>query len=318
MTEIGYALSCEEHGPLDLVRYAQMAEQAGFTFAMISDYFNPWVSQQGNASFVWNVIGGISQVTSKLRLGTGVTCPTFRYHPVIVAQAAATSAAMLPGRFILGLGSGENLNEHITGEHWPPIEIRHEMLEEAVDIIRLLFQGKETSYWGNYFTVEDACLFTLPEQLPPIFIAASGEKAAELAGRLGDGLVSTSPKKEVMDTYNRSGGNGKQKIGQVTVCWAKNESQARQTALKWWPNAATPSTLSEFLPTPAYFEDSLKSVTEDQVAESVTCGPDKKKHLDEIQTYVDAGYDQVYVHQVGPDQEGFFQFYQREILPEFK
>ena len=190
MTEIGYALSSEEHTPGDLVKNARRAEEAGFTFALISDHFHPWIDHQGHSPFVWGVIGGISQATQKLRLGTGVTCPTVRIHPAILSQAAATAAAMMPGRFFFGVGSGENLNEHILGDHWPPADIRLDMLEEAIEIIRRLWQGDQVSYWGNYYVVENARIYTLPEELPPIMVAAVGANAIELAGRLGDGLIS--------------------------------------------------------------------------------------------------------------------------------
>src|SRR5437764_1742725 len=181
MAEIGYALSSEEHPPSNLVRFAQCAEEAGFSFALISDHFHPWLDRQGHSPFVWSVIGAIAQVTERLRLGTGVTCPLMRYHPAIVAQAAATCAAMMPGRFFLGLGSGENLNEHILGEGWPSAPVRQDMLEEAIDIIRLLWQGGEHSFDGTYFTVDHARVYTLPAEPPPLFLAAAGTKSAEMA-----------------------------------------------------------------------------------------------------------------------------------------
>src|SRR5918996_3866961 len=189
--ECGYALSSEEHLPLDLVRYARRAEEAGLPFALVSDHFHPWIDRQGESPFVWSVIGGIAVETETLRLGTGVTCPTIRTHPAIIAQAAATSAAMMPGRFFLGVGTGENLNEHILGDRWPPSDIRREMLEEAVDVMRSLWEGGSQSHYGDYYVVENARLYTLPEEPPPILVAASGPRAAELAGRIGDGFVGT-------------------------------------------------------------------------------------------------------------------------------
>src|SRR5512143_669201 len=196
MTELGYAFSSEEHRPNDLVRYARMAEEAGFTFGLISDHFHPWLDKQGNSPFVWSVLGGIAQVTQRLRVGTGVTCPTIRIHPAIIAQAAATIGAMMPGRFFLGVGTGENLNEHILGDKWPPVEIRQEMLTEAVSVIRLLWKGGMQSHRGTYYVVENARIYTLPDKLPDIYVAAAGPKSAEVAGRIGDGLISTAPKKE--------------------------------------------------------------------------------------------------------------------------
>jgi coenzyme F420-dependent glucose-6-phosphate dehydrogenase len=315
MAEIGYALSSEEHAPNELVRHAAIAEEAGFTFALISDHFHPWIDKQGHSPFVWSVIGGISHATKRLRLGTGVTCPMIRIHPAIIAQAAATSAAMMPGRFFLGVGTGENLNEHILGDKWPPSDIRREMLEEAVDVIRLLWEGGSQSHYGDYYVVENARLYTLPEEPPPILVAASGPRAAELAGRIGDGFIGTSPEKEVLQVFEESGGAGKSRYGQLTVCWAKDEAEARRTAFEYWPTAAVRGELSQELPLPAHFEQASRSVTEDQVAEAIVCGPDPERHVAKIRDYVDAGYDHVYVHQVGPDQEGAIDFYRREVLP---
>src|SRR5919197_3799469 len=187
MPALGYALSSEEHPPNELVRYAGAAEEAGFGFALISDHFHPWIDKQGNSPFVWSVIGAIAHATQRLELGTGVTCPLMRIHPAIVAQAAATAAAMMPGRFFLGVGTGENLNEHILGHHWPPADERREMLEEAVEGIRLLWQGGQQNFRGAHYTVENARLYTLPNQPPPIMVAGAGPESAELAGRIGDG-----------------------------------------------------------------------------------------------------------------------------------
>jgi coenzyme F420-dependent glucose-6-phosphate dehydrogenase len=313
MVELGYALSSEEHTPNDLVRNAARAEEVGFTFALISDHYHPWIDRQGHSPFVWNVIGAIAHATTRLRLGTGVTCPTVRIHPAVVAQAAATSAAMMPGRFFLGVGSGENLNEHIVGEGWPSAPIRLDMLEEAVEVIRLLWQGGEQSYDGTYYTVDHARLYTLPDTPPPLYVAASGTNAAELAKRAGDGLITTSPDKELVQTF----GTQKPRYGQLSVCWAADEASARRTAYEWWPTAAVKGELSQELPLPRHFEQAAKMVREEDVAESVICGPDADKHREGIQKYIDAGYDYVYVHQVGPDQEGFFDFYKREVLPRF-
>jgi len=315
MPEFGYAFSSEEHTPNDLVRHAQLAEEAGFTYGLISDHFHPWVDQQGHSPFVWTVIGGIAHATERFRLGTGVTCPTIRIHPAIIAQAAATAAAMMPGRFFLGVGTGENLNEHILGDRWPPVDVRREMLEEAVAVIRLLWQGGSQSHHGRHYTVETARLYTLPEAPPPIMVAASGPKAADLAGRIGDGLISTGPERELVDAFDRAGGAGKPRYAQITVCWAATEAEARRTAHQMWPNAAIPGELAQELPLPAHFEQAAQLVTEDAIAEAVVCGPDPERHVAELRTYADAGFDHLYVHQIGPDQEGFLNFYQREVLP---
>lgn len=317
MTEIGYALSSEEHGPLDLVNLARRAEETGFTFALISDHYHPWISKQGHSPFVWSVIGGIAQATDNLRLGTGVTCPTFRIHPTIIAQAAATAAAMMPGRFFLGVGTGENLNEHIQGFRWPPHDIRLALLEEAVQIIRLLWRGENTSFWGDFFTVEDAHLFTLPDEEPPIMVAASGDTAAEVAGQIGDGFISTAPQKQLVNTYEEGGGEGPH-IGQLTVCWAESEAAAKETVYEIWPNSALPGELTQELRTVEHFEQAVKIVSKEEATRHIVTGPDPQKHLDGIQKFVDAGYDQVYIHQIGHDQDGFFRFYEKNILPEFQ
>lgn len=315
MTEFGYALSAEEHRPNDLVRYAQRAEEAGFTFALISDHYHPWIDRQGQAPFVWNVIGAIAHATERLQLGTGVTCPTMRIHPAVLAQAAATAADMMPGRFFLGVGTGENLNEHILGERWPGVRERQEMLEEAISILRQLWQGGYQSHAGEYFQVDRARIYTLPDQLPPIMVAASGPQSAELAGRLGDGLISTAPDPEVVETFQGAGGSGKPRYGQLTVCWAEDEARARKTAFEYWPNAAITGQLSQELALPLYFEQTAQLLTEDQVAQSLVLGPDSEQHAQALRSFEQAGFTHVYVHQAGPDQEGFFSFYERDVLP---
>ena len=318
MTEFGYKLCSEEQSPTEVVEYAKRAEQVGLTFGMISDHFHPWIDKQGQASFIWAVIGGIAQVTSRLRVGTGVTCPTVRIHPAIIAQAAATCEAMMPGRFWLGVGSGEALNEHILGHRWPPADTRQQMLEEAVEIIRTLWKGENTDHHGQYYTVENARIYTLPDQPPPIYVAASGPRAAELAGRIGDGLVMTGPNEESMQAFDKAGGKGKPRLAELTVCWAKTEAEAKKTALEYWPNAGLSGELSQELPVPKHFEQATKLVTEDTLAEEIICGPDAEKHAEKAKEYVKAGFTHVWFHQVGPDQEGFFNFYEREVLPKLR
>lgn len=315
MVEIGYALSSEEHGPQDLIRNARRAEESGFRFAAISDHYHPWIDRQGHSPFVWSVIGGIAATTGRLGLGTGVTCPLIRLHPAIVAQAASTAAAMMPGRFFLGVGTGENLNEHILGDRWPSHEERLEMLEEAVGVIRLLWEGGFQSYRGRHFTLDGACIYTLAEPPPPIMVAASGPEAANLAGRIGDGLISAAPKPELVEIFDRAGGVGKARYGMLHVCWAEDYKRARRTALEWWPNSAVKGEIGVELPLPRHFEQAAQMVGEHDIAEAVICGPDRETHLSAIREFSDAGFDHVYIHQVGPDQEGFFQFYEREVIP---
>ena len=312
--DVGYALSSEEHRPLDLVRHAQRAEECGFPFALVSDHYHPWIDRQGQSPFVWAVLGGIARATDRLRVGTGVTCPMIRMHPALVAQAAATAADMLPGRFFLGVGTGENLNEHILGDRWPSASERLEMLEEAVEVMRLLWRGELTTFEGKHYRVEDARVYTLPDEPMEVVVAAAPE-AAELAARIGDGLVSTAPDAEIVDTYVGASGDGP-RYGQLTVCWAETEQEARRTAFEWWPTAALEGPLSQELPLPSHFEEAAAMVSEDDVAERVVCGPDPASHVEGIQKLVDAGFDHVYVHQIGPDQDGFFDFCVREVLPE--
>lgn len=321
MAHIGYALSSEEHHPTALVQQAQRAEAAGFSFALISDHYHPWVSAQGHSPFVWSVIGAIAQATSTLRLGTGVTCPTMRIHPAIIAQAAATAAAMLPERFFLGVGTGENLNEHILGDRWAPFDLRAAMLEEAIEVMRQLWEGETTTFYGRFYRVEDARLFTLPTTPPPVMVAASGPTMAKLAGRLGDGFISTAPKAQLVETFHSASESHKVArpcYGQMTVCWAASEAEAKEIVHKQWPNAGLQGELSQELRTVAHFEQATKMLTQEQTTKEVVCGPDAQAHIAGIQEYIDAGFDHVYIHQIGEDQEGFCRFYAKAVLPHFQ
>jgi coenzyme F420-dependent glucose-6-phosphate dehydrogenase len=314
--ELGYTLSSEEHGPNELVRNASAAEEAGFEFLTISDHFHPWVDAQGQSPFVWSVIGGVAQATERIRLGTAVTCPTIRIHPAIVAQAAATSQAMMEGRFFLGLGTGEELNEHVTGARWPGPHERLEMLEEAIAVLQLLWQGGYRSHYGKHYTVEQARIFTLPDEPPPIAIAAAQPNAAQLAGRLGDAFITTSPDEELRGEFERAGGQGKPCYGQLDVCYAESEQQARKTAHEVWPNSAMGGPLGQELAITSHYEAVAELVSEDDVAEAVTCGPDPERHLEAIREYEQAGFTHVFVHQIGPEQEAFLRFYAEKVLPE--
>jgi coenzyme F420-dependent glucose-6-phosphate dehydrogenase len=312
--ELGYFLSSEEHAPNDMVRNAKAAEDAGFTFAMISDHYHPWLDDQGQSAFVWAVIGAIATATERLELTTAVTCPTMRIHPAIIAQAAATAAAMMPGRFSLGVGTGENLNEHILGAAWPSADVRLEMLEEAIDVIRSLWEGGSTSHRGIHYVVENARIYTLPEELPPILVAAAGPRAARLAASLADGFIGTSPDPKGVRAFADAGGRGP-RYGKVTVCWAEDEAEARRTAHRTWRSASIPGQASQELALPMHFEQVSTLVTEDEVAKSIVCGPDVDRHLEQIKTYVDAEYDHIAVHQVGPDQQGGVRFYRERVMP---
>jgi coenzyme F420-dependent glucose-6-phosphate dehydrogenase len=316
--EFGYKLSSEEQNAPDLIRYARDAEQAGFTFAAISDHFHPWIDRQGQSPFVWSVLGGIAQATEDLYLLTGVTCPTIRTHPAIVAQAAATTAQLLPGRFALGVGSGEHLNEHIFGDQWPPAPKRLEMLEEAVEVIRLLWQGGMKTYRGRYYTVENARIYSLPEEEPPILVAASGEKAVSLAGRIGDGLIAVAPDEDIVSGFRSAGGDGKPLHAEVNVCWARAEKSAKQTAYEWWPVTGIKGQLMQEIALPSHFQQAAQMTNADDVTESVACGPDPEVHIENIRKFTDAGFTHIWIHQIGPDQDGFFEFYSNEVLPKLR
>lgn len=319
MVEIGYKLSCEEHGAPDLVCNARQAEDAGFAFAMISDHYLPWTTRQGESPFVWAVIGGISQVTAELRLLTGVTCPTVRIHPGIIAQAAATAAAMMPGRFALGLGSGEYLNEHVFGDRWPPAPVRIEMLEEAVEVIRRLWRGGVQDYYGSFYTLENAEVFSLPEILPPIYIASEGPISASLAARAGEGFINAGTNaEESLVVFRNSGGGDKPAYMEVSVCWAESEEEGQRTAYEQWPIAANKGELNRVIPTPAHYEQLAAMVTLEDVAGNVPCGPDPEVHIKKIEERVRMGFDHVCVHQIGHQQQEFMEFYREKVLPHFQ
>jgi len=254
MAKLGYAASSEEHSPNCLVEHMVQAEDSGFTFALVSDHFHPWVSAQGQSPFIWAVLGAMAHATKKIHIGTGVTCPIMRIHPAILAQAAATVAAMMEGRFFFGVGTGENLNEHILGDRWAPYDIRKSMFKEAIEVIRKLWEGEVTSHWGDYYTVEDARLYTLPKTLPPIMIAAGGPKSAAMAGKVGDGVIATSPNAEIVKAFCEAGGCDKPRYGQITVCWAVTEAKAVETAHKIWPNAGLKGDSTSDLRTVRHFE----------------------------------------------------------------
>jgi coenzyme F420-dependent glucose-6-phosphate dehydrogenase len=318
MIELGYHLSSEEHPAPDLVGYARRAEEVGFAYAVISDHFHPWTHRQGQSPFVWSVLGAIAQATKRLRLGT-VTAPIRRTPPYLVAHASATASTLLPGRFFLGVGTGENLNEHVTGEWWPTSEIRREMLAEAIEIIRKLWDGSTVEHFGRHFTVDNARLYSRPSEPPPIIVAAMSEEAAEFAGRAGDGMIAVSPSPELVQAFESAGGGGKPRYGQVDVCVAGDEGEARRLAhAQWAAPAAIPARLLAKLRVPADFEAVADLVSEEQVAERIVCGADVERHVARIEEFVEAGFDHVHVHQVGADQETFFRFYEDEVLPRLR
>ncbi|MDQ3506598.1 MAG: TIGR03557 family F420-dependent LLM class oxidoreductase [Actinomycetota bacterium] len=317
MVKVGYFLSSEEWGPNEQIEHAKMAEAAGFSGFWISDHFHPWLAEQGNSPFVWSVIGGLSQATS-LPITTGVTCPTMRIHPAIIAHAAATCAVMTGGRFSLGVGTGENLNEHIFGDAWPSTDTRLEMLEESIEVMRLLREGGVKDHEGKYHVLENAHLYTLPDEPPPILVSGFGPKAVKLAGRVGDGYCGVAPEADLVSLFRSSGGGDKPAHAGTKVCFGEDEAEARKTAHRLWANDGLPGELAQELPTPRHFEQAATLVTEDMISSAVVCGADPERHIENIRQYADAGYDEVYVQQIGAEQKTFFDFYEREVLPEFR
>ena len=311
MAHFGLFLSSEEHGPRQLVTQAQEGEAAGFDRVLISDHFHPWLDRQGESPFVWSVIGGIAATTS-LRVTTGVTCPTVRIHPAVIAHAAATSQLMLGGRFALGVGSGEALNEHILGDHWPPVTERLEMLEESIDVMRKLWSGALTTHHGRHYTVDNARLYSVPDTPPPVLVSAFGPEALQLAAEVGEGLVTVQPDRSFVEGYRSSGGSGPA-VGAVKVCWDPDEARARKQVHSLWPTEGLPGQLNQELPMPSHFEQVASLVTEDMVAEKVACGPDPERHVAAITEYLEAGFDELYINQIGDDLPGFLDFWTKEL-----
>jgi G6PDH family F420-dependent oxidoreductase len=318
MATFGYFLSSEEHPGSALVKAAAQAEKAGFDALWISDHFHPWLDDQGESPFVWTVLGGIAAVTERVKVTTAVTCPIMRIHPAVIAQAAATTAELFgPGRFALGVGSGEALNEHILGDHWPPPEVRLSMLDESVALMRELWKGDMVDHDGDHYVVENARIYTLPSEPPPVLVSGFGPKAIEVAARIGDGFITTSASAEDIATYRQHGGKGITQGG-VKVCWHEDKQQAVKIAHQTWRNSFVPGQLAQELATPTLFEQASELVTEQMVADKVTCGNDVDEHVAALQEYVDAGFDEIYVSQMGPDQEGMIRFYEREVLPRLR
>ncbi len=316
MTSFGYTMMCEQSRPDQLVRDLQVAEDSGFDFSVISDHFNPWLESQGHSGYAWSVLGAAAQATSSIPLMTYVTCPTMRYHPAVVAQKAATMGILSGGRFRLGLGAGENLNEHVVGKRWPAVGVRHEMLAEAVDVITALLDGEHLNHRGKHFDVESARLYDLPDERVPVGIAVSGERSCSLAGRKADLMIATEPKPELGQMYDAAGGAGKPRVGQIAVCYDRSRDAAVQRAheqfrwfgLGWKVNAD--------LPAPSSFEAATQFVTPDQVGEQLPCGPDVAEHVEKIRPFVEAGFTEVALVQIGAEtQAEFCAWAEEELLP---
>jgi G6PDH family F420-dependent oxidoreductase len=315
--KIGYFLSCEEFAPQELIAQARMAEEAGFHGLWISDHYHPWNGEQGQSAFVWAVIGALAQATTRMPVATAVTCPTVRIHPAVVAHAAATAQVMLDGRFSLGVGSGEALNEHVLGGPWPPATERLEMLDEAVAVMRELWTGRLVNHRGTHYRVQQARIYTLPETPPPVLVSGFGSRSVELAGRIGDGYCITMPDADLIGRFRASGGGDKVVQAGTKVCFGPDEDAAVKTVRRLWPNEVLPGELAQVLATPAHFEQASELVTEDMIREAVPCGPDLDRHIAALQEFADAGVDELYVQQIGDGQREFFDVFAREVLPRF-
>ena len=312
MIKLGYKLMAEEHGPADLVRNTRRAEQAGFEFAAISDHFSPWIEEQGHASFAWSVLGALANATQRIGLMTAVTCPTMRYHPAVIAQAAATVGLLSDGRFTLGLGSGERLNEHIVGAGWPGVVERQERLSEALDIIQGLLAGSLGNYKGDHYRLDHARLFDRAEPKPAVVVAAGGPAAGRLAAHKGDGLIATEARPDLVEAYRGAGGTGPC-YAEVALCYGPSEDAARQTAHRYFRWSVTGWPVMAELPNVESFAAATEHVTPEMVAAKISCGPSVEHHLAAIGRYIEAGFDHIILNQVGPDQAGFIDFFEGEL-----
>jgi G6PDH family F420-dependent oxidoreductase len=315
MTSYGYTLMGEGHDPRTLVRNAVRAEEEGFDFLVFSDHYHPWLPSQEHSPFVWSVLGAVAEATERIELATMVTCPIVRYHPAIIAQAAATIGVMSDGRFTLGLGTGERLNEHVVGAGWPPADVRQEMLAEAIEVMRRLWSGEYVSHRGPHFTVEDARIFDLPEEEIPVFVAAGGPQAARLAAEAGDGICATEPDPSLVETFAAAGGAHADTWGQLALSWHRDREAAVARAHDQFRFGVPGWKVMAELPNPVSFEAATATVRPEDVAESVPCGPDPAAHAAGIGAYVDAGFERVAVVDVGEDTEGFFRFWTDELRP---
>lgn len=315
--QIGYKLSAEDYEPKELIRQAVRAEEVGFDFVEMSDHYHPWLEEQGHSPFTWSVLGAIAGQTERVGIATGVTCPTMRYHPAIVAQAAATMGVISDGRFTLGIGAGERLNEHVVGGGWPGVGVRHAMLREAIEIIRLLWTGGYHSYDGEYLQLEDARVFDLPEQLPPIIVAASGRASAGIAAQLGDGIFAVEPKAELVEQFAARGEDGL-RYAEASIAYASTPEAAVDEVMRTSRWATSGWKVMAELPNPVNFDAASAYVRPEDVRDRFACGPDVEAHLGAIQPFVDAGFDHLVVHDHGPEPDAFLDYFAEELGPRLR
>jgi G6PDH family F420-dependent oxidoreductase len=315
--QVGLKLATEAFGPKEIIRQTVAAEEAGFDFVELSDHFHPWLEEQGHSGFTWSMLGSMAAQTSRIGLVTGVTAPIIRYHPAIIAQAAATVQIISDNRFTLGIGAGERLNEHIVGGGWPAVRIRHHMLTEALEIINLLWQGGYQSYEGKYLTLEDARIWDLPDQLPAIAVAAGGPGAARLAAHHGSGLFATEPEASYIEEFTKAGGSGP-KYAEVPMSWAETEDAAVQEALEKSRWALTGWPVMSELPNPVNFDAASGSVNAEDIKGQFSVGPDLDAHLEQVKPFVEAGFDHIVLQNTGPDPDGFIAVCQSEFIERVK
>jgi G6PDH family F420-dependent oxidoreductase len=316
MTRFGYKLMTETTDPKSLVRNARRAEEAGFDFVSISDHFHPWLESHGHSPFAWSVLGAIASGTDAIGLSTGLTCPIMRYHPAIIAQAAATIGVMSDGRFTLAIGAGERLNEHVVGQSWPAVHQRHAMLREAAEIIRLLWGGETCSYEGQHFHLDSARVYDLPDRPIPLVVGVSAEKSAQLAAEVGDGIMAVEPKRELVEQWKAAGGGQGPRYGELALGYAGTRAAglelvheySRFGALGW-------SVLSE-LPGVGSFEEATRFVKPEDLQDEVPHGPDVETYVEAVRKFAEAGFDHVVLLAVGPDQESFIRFFESELRDE--
>jgi G6PDH family F420-dependent oxidoreductase len=311
----GYTLMTEQSSPKKLVSYAAHAEEAGFDFEVMSDHYFPWLDEMGHAGYAWAMLGAVSQVTTSVELMTYVTCPLMRYHPAVVAQKAATIGVLSDGRFTLGLGAGENLNEHVVGQGWPPANVRHEMMEEAVEIIHSLLAGGYVNHAGKHYRVDSAKLWDLPESKVPLALAVSGPQSIDVLAPFADALVAVEPKPDLIERWTKVNPAADRAIGQIPISWHTDRDVAVERAHSlfrwfgggWKVNAELPGT--------AAFEAASQFVRPEDVAESIPCGDDVEVHVKAVRKFVDAGFTHVALVQVGREQDEFVDWAQQELLP---
>ncbi|CAN5860609.1 LLM class F420-dependent oxidoreductase [soil metagenome] len=315
MPQYGFKLMTELHGPAELLRQAKLAEEAGFAFVGISDHIHPWLDSHGHSSFAWSVLGALAAGTERIGLATMVTCPFVRYHPAVVAQMAATIGVMSNGRFALGVGAGERLNEHVVGRGWPAADERHEMLRESIEAIKALWTGGFQTYRGRHVTVEDARIYDLPAEPIELFCAAGGEEAARLAADVADGLCATDPLPELVEGFVAAGGNRSNTWAEAAMSWDDDEAKARKVAHERLRFSAQGWKVMAELPNPVNFEAATEPVTEDDMADAVPCGNDPQRFAAAVRAYVDAGFEHVAVLPAGDDSEGFIGFWTDKVRP---